>query len=67
MAPAYLNHRELGELEKADFLEAEIIDQCVRTVPVGKMGRLFQVLSNRHNSKPGEPDPHSSSLKGSVK
>lgn len=47
MAQAYLRHRELEEHDKADFLVAEMVDQCIRTVPGGEMGRLFRTLGSK--------------------
>lgn len=52
MARAYLNHRDLGEDQKADFLVIEMIDQCVRTSPGGEMGQFFRAISSRRH-----PDP----------
>jgi hypothetical protein len=40
----YLEHRDLGEHEKADFVVLEMIDQCVRRECGGELGRLYRTL-----------------------
>lgn len=44
MARTYLNLRESGENEKADFLVLEIIDQCVRRESGGELGNFYSRL-----------------------
>lgn len=44
MVREYTRMRERGEHEKADFVVLEMIDQCVRSVPGGELGRLYSKL-----------------------
>jgi hypothetical protein len=38
---SYLNYREAGDHDRADFLVLEMIDQCVRRESGGERGRLY--------------------------
>lgn len=42
MCREYLFRREAGEHEKANFVVVEMIDQCVRLVPEGELGQIYQ-------------------------
>lgn len=42
MCREYLSRREAGEHEKANFVVVEMIDQCVRLVPGGELGQIYQ-------------------------
>lgn len=49
LCSVYLECRERGEHERADFLILEMIDQCVRSVPGGELGVYFTELKvNAH-------------------
>ena len=50
MCSEYLRQRASNNNEKAKFLVIEIIDQCVRRVPGGELGRAY----NRYASNPSE-------------
>jgi SAM-dependent methyltransferase len=41
---AYLEHRERGEHDKADFVVLEMVDQCVRRTSGGELGRFYGQL-----------------------
>ena len=40
----YLQHRDGGEHDQADFVVLELLDQCVRRQPGGELGRYYQNL-----------------------
>lgn len=44
MAREYLQMREGGQHEKANFVVFELVDQCVRNETGGEMGRLYKKL-----------------------
>lgn len=44
MAREYLNRRDSGDEDKADFVVMELIDQCVRRESGGELGRFYQAL-----------------------
>jgi len=50
MCSEYLRQRANNNNEKAQFLVIEIIDQCVRRIPGGELGRAY----NRYASNPSE-------------
>lgn len=43
---AYLDHRDQGEHEKADFVVMEMLDQCVRNKSGGELWRYYKSLSD---------------------
>lgn len=45
LAREYLNMRNAGEHEKADFVVLEMIDQCVRRESGGELGRLYRQIA----------------------
>lgn len=47
MARTYLQLRDEGKHEKANFLVVEIIDQCVRGQPGGELGKYYRSLQKR--------------------
>lgn len=47
MCRTYLDLRVRGEHAKADFLVLQIVDQCVRQVPGGRLGSFYRELANR--------------------
>jgi SAM-dependent methyltransferase len=47
----YLNTREAGQHEKADFVVLELLDQCVRQVTGGQLGQYYRSLSDRENKE----------------
>jgi predicted SAM-dependent methyltransferase len=51
MAREYLTMRESGQHDKADFVVIEMIDQCVRQVSGGDLGKLYRQLSSKYNVK----------------
>lgn len=44
LAREYLKHRDAGSDEKAKFLVLELIDQSVRSIPGGQLGRFYDSL-----------------------
>lgn len=44
MCRTYLDCRDKGEHDKADFLVLEMIDQCVRSIPGGELGSFYKNL-----------------------
>ena len=42
----YLNYRDLGEHDKADFIVLELLDQCVRHQSGGALGRYYRRLQS---------------------
>ena len=48
----YLAQRRAGEHDKADFVVIEMIDQCVRTVSGGELGRYYQLISSDPKARP---------------
>lgn len=47
----YLVQRERGDDQKANFVVAEMIDQCVRQAPGGELGRYYRRLSRDSNQE----------------
>lgn len=47
---AYLGYRERGEHEYADIVILQMIDQCVRQVPGGELGRLYSTIRSTEPS-----------------
>lgn len=43
----YLNQREAGEHEKADFVVLEMLDQCVRKSPGGSLAGYYQEVASK--------------------
>ena len=43
---SYLSYRGNNEYQKAEFLLIEMIDQCVRTYPGGKLGNYYSRIKN---------------------
>lgn len=54
MAACYLEYREAGDHDRADFLVLEMIDQCVRRESGGELGRLYARLRARPHSSQAE-------------
>lgn len=50
MAREYLAMRDKGEHVKADFVVYEMVDQCVRQIPGGELGKLYNKLRSSLNS-----------------
>lgn len=48
---SYLEYREQGQHDKANFLVLEIFDQCVRTQPGGELGLLYNNLLSTNADK----------------
>ncbi len=48
---AYLEHRDNGDHEKADFVVLEMIDQCVRRESGGELGRYYQRVKDSADSE----------------
>ena len=46
----YLNQRDAGEHEKADFVVLEILDQCVRDIPGGSLARYYQEIVSKNQT-----------------
>jgi SAM-dependent methyltransferase len=46
----YLQHRDEGELDKADFVVLELLDQCVRRQSGGELGRYYRTLNTGSHS-----------------
>ena len=46
MANSYVNLRQLGDHQKADFLVLEMIDQCVRNISGGQLGAFYSKIKN---------------------
>jgi len=47
----YLNTRDAGQHEKADFVVLELLDQCVRQVAGGQLGQYYRSLPERENKE----------------
>ena len=51
MCVEYLRQLKTGDYEKANFVVIEIIDQCVRQVSGGELGKLYSSLHNDNSKK----------------
>jgi len=51
MVSTYIALRKKKEHDKADFLIMEIIDQCVRNVNGGELGRFYEKIKNQDQYK----------------
>lgn len=56
MCRTYLDKRARGEHDKADFLVLEMLDQCVRDVPGGELGRFYERISSQLSPNHGMQD-----------
>jgi SAM-dependent methyltransferase len=52
MCREYLTLRDSGEHSKADFLVLEMVDQCVRREPGGRLGSYYRELLSRPDREP---------------
>lgn len=54
MCLAYASAYQAGDTDTANFIQLEILDQCVRKIPGGELGKLYKTLATKGPSNPQE-------------
>jgi len=58
MCHSYTSAFQAGDIHKAEFIQLEILDQCVRKVPGGKLGKLYETLASGGSLEAHERSRH---------